>query len=81
MRTLIRRLRKLEERAAPQSLVEPAWLGLLRERRRRRAAAAGEPYVEPLREPMDPFLFANGRWPSWAEVLRAHRARRRIATP
>jgi hypothetical protein len=76
MRTLIRRLRKLEERGAPQVLVEPGWLGLLRERRRRRAEAAGEPYIEQLRVPIDPALFANGRWPTWAEVLRSHRARR-----
>jgi hypothetical protein len=66
MKTLLRRLRKLEEKAAPRAFIEPAWIGILRERRRRRAEAAGEPYVEPLlREPMDPVLFANGRWPSW----------------
>ena len=26
--------------------------------------------------PPIPALFANGRWPSWAEVLRSHRAQR-----
>ena len=82
MRTLIRRLRKLEQKAAPRAFIEPGWVGVLRERRRRRAEAAGVAYVEPARLPMDAGLFANGRWPSWAEVLRSHSraALRRIAT-
>ena len=76
MKAILQRLRKLEEKAAPRTFIEPGWVSVLRERRRRRAEAAGEGYVEPARVPTDPALFANGRWPSWAEVLRSHRAQR-----
>ena len=80
MKTIVRRLRKLEEKAASRAFIVAGWVSVLRERRRRRAEAAGVAYVEPVRVPIDPALFAKGRWPSWAEVLRSHRARRH-ATP
>ena len=76
MKAILQRLRKLEEKAAPRAFIEPAWVGVLRERRRRRAEAAGVAYIEPARVPTDPALFDNGRWPTWEEVLRSHRARR-----
>lgn len=76
MKAIVWRLRKLEEKAAPRAFIEPGWVSVLRERRRRRAEAAGMAYVEPVRASIDPALFANGRWPGWAEVLRSHRARR-----
>jgi hypothetical protein len=73
MKTIIRRLRQLEEKAANQEIGGPNPVDVLRERRRRRAEASGVPYEEPMR---DPKLYENGRRPTWAEVLRSHRARR-----
>jgi hypothetical protein len=73
MKAVIRRLCRLEERVAPPEVVEPSSVAVMRERQRRRAEAEGIPYVEPVREPL---VLANGRYPTWAEVMRAHRARR-----
>jgi len=71
MKTVIRRLCRLEERVAPLVVVEPSWVAVMRERRRRRAEANGERYVE-----REPLVFEHGGYPNWAEVMRAHRARR-----
>ena len=73
MRTIVRRIQQLEEKAANYQLAAPNWCEVLRERRRRRAEAEGVPHKEP--EP-DPTLYANGRRPTWAEVLRHARAKR-----
>ena len=72
MRTIVRRLCQLEEKVNRQIAVL-GWVEVLRERQRRRAEAEGRPYEEPVR---DPKLYENGRRPTWAEVLRSHRARR-----
>ena len=70
MKTIIRRLRKLEEKVANHEIGCPSWVDVLRERRRRRLEAAGLPYEEP------PKLYENGKIPTWADVLRSHRAHR-----
>jgi hypothetical protein len=71
MTSLQRRIRKLEAPNAIREVVEPSWVAVMRERRRRRTEAEGRPYAEPLREPLvvdDPN--------DWAAVMRACRARR-----
>jgi hypothetical protein len=73
MTSLQRRIHKLEAPFAVHEVAEPSWVAVMRERQRRRAEAEGRPYVEPLRELL---VIANGRCPTWAEVMRAHRARR-----
>ena len=72
MKIIDRRLRKLEQRVVPPC-VEPSWIAIMREGQRRRAEAEGRAYVEPVRVPL---VFEHGRHPSWADVMRAHRARR-----
>jgi hypothetical protein len=72
MKTIITRLRRLEERAAARFQV-PDWVPILVEKQRRRAEANGLVYQEPWR---DPELYANGRRPTWAQVLQSHQARR-----
>jgi len=72
MKIIITRLRRLEERVANHE-TGPSWALILREKQRQRAEANGLPYKEPWR---DPELYENGRWPTWAEVLRSHQARR-----
>jgi hypothetical protein len=71
--TNLRRQPQARSTLAVREVVEPGWVAVMRERRRRRAEAEGRPHVEPLREPP---VLANGSYPSWAEVMRAHRARR-----
>jgi hypothetical protein len=75
MKAIYRRLRRLEERVAAQDFQAPAWVEVLRERRRRRLEANGLPY-EPVR---DPIPHVNGRRPTWAEVLRYRRSPRTAA--
>jgi hypothetical protein len=72
VKAIIRRLRRLEEKI-PTEVVEPTWLRILRERRRRYAEANGQPYKEPVRTPL---ILPKGTPPTWATVLRAARARR-----
>jgi hypothetical protein len=76
MKSVIRRLHQLERRLAPQTQVE-AFQSLsvalvIRERRRRRCEASGEPFEElpPLPMPLRP-----GRRLSIAETLRMRRLR------
>ena len=77
MKAMSTRLRRLEEKV-PTEVIEPSWVGILRERRRRRAEANGQPYEEPVR---DPLILPEGTHPTWASILRAARASlRRIAT-
>jgi hypothetical protein len=71
MRTIFRRLQRLEEKVANHEIAGPNWVDILRERQRRRAEANGLPYEEPWR---DPTLYENGKRPTWAQVLRSHRA-------
>ena len=73
MRTLVRRLRQLEERLAP--VIDPGrseTANLLRERRRRRLEASGQPFEETPRTPM----LASGRCMSVSETLRCLRKER-----
>ena len=73
MKTIIRRLCRLEEKVATHEIGGPSWVDVLRERRRRRFEASGMPYEE--RAP-GPRLYEHGRRPTWAEILRSARARR-----
>ena len=73
MKFINKRICLLEKRVANHEIGGPSAVEILRERRRRRAEASGLPYVE---RPLDPALFADGRRPTWAEVLRSARARR-----
>jgi hypothetical protein len=73
MKTIIRRLCRLEENVATHEIGGPSWVDVLRERRRRRLEANGLPYVE---RPQEPLVFEHGKRPTCAEVLRAARARR-----
>src|SRR5260370_39073606 len=73
MKAIITRLCRLEEKVATHEIGGPSWVDVLRERRRRRLEANGLPYVE---RPREPLVFAHGRRPTCAEVLRAARARR-----
>ena len=76
MKAIDRRLRRLQERLAPQENEEVGRLvALLRERRRRRAEASGEPFeVRPCK------VIYDQDWPiSVADVLRS--GRRRVAAP
>ena len=73
MKTIVRRLSRLEERAANHEIGGPNWVEILMEKQRRRAEADGLPYKEPW---LDPKLYANGRRPTWAQVLQSHQARR-----
>jgi hypothetical protein len=76
MKAVVRRLRQLERRLAPQIGAECSRsLSLaivLRERRRRRLEASGEPFEELLAPPM---RIAPGRCLSCAETLRLARQR------
>jgi hypothetical protein len=76
MRTISRRLRRLEERFTPQENEEVGRLvALLRERRRRRLEASGEPFeTQPCEVTHDQY-----RHLSVADVLRM--GRRRVAAP
>jgi rubrerythrin len=69
MKAIDRRLRRLQERLAPQENEEVGRLvELLRERRRRRAEASGESFDDPSLESLD----GTRRTPqSIAEILRA----------
>jgi hypothetical protein len=74
MKTIIRRLCRLEETLAPQAADEEVRIAnLLRERRRRRLEASGLPYEE---RPVEPYPRTLGRRATWAEVLRERRALR-----
>jgi hypothetical protein len=72
VKPIIRRLRRLEEKI-PTEVVEPSWLVILRERRRRYAEANGQPYEEPVRTPL---ILPKGTPPTWASILRAARTQR-----
>ena len=75
MKAIDRRLRRLEERIAPQENEEVVRLvTLLRERRRRRLEAGGEPFDE---RPCE-VIYDQGRSLSVADVLRSGR---RTAVP
>ena len=73
MKLITKRLCRLESRVVSREFQGPSAVEILRERRRRCSEASGLPYVE---RPLDPALYANGRPPTWAEVLRSARARR-----
>ena len=75
MRTIIRRLHRLEQRVADRDADGPSWVQVLIEKQRRRVEAKGLSYEEPWR---DPKLYENGRRPSWAEVLQSLQARRAV---
>ena len=77
MKAIDRRLRRLQERFAPQENEEVRSLvTLLRERRRRRLEASGEPFEV---RPCGRFTDDQDRPLSVAEVLRMER--RRVAVP
>jgi hypothetical protein len=77
MKAIDRRLRRLQERFAPQEDEEVRSLvTLLRERRRRRLEASGEPFEE---GPCERLTDDQDRPLSVAEVLRM--GRRRVAAP
>jgi hypothetical protein len=77
MKAINRRLRRLEESFAPQENEEVRSLvALLRERRRRRLEASGEPFE--LR-PCEGFTDDQTRHLSVADILRM--GRRRVAAP
>jgi len=77
MKAIDRRLRRLQERLAPQENEEVVHLvALLRERRRRRAAACGEPYDV---RPCEALSDDQNRHLSVADVLRM--GRRRVTAP
>jgi hypothetical protein len=76
MRTISRRLRRLEERFTPQENEEVGRLvALLLERRRRRLEASGEPFEEGPGE----VVRDQDRPLSVADILRS--GRRRVAVP
>ena len=76
MKAVIRRLHQLERRLAPQTVAESplsqSLAAVIRERRRRRCEASGEPFEEmpPLCVPLTP-----GKRLSIAETLRRGRLR------
>jgi hypothetical protein len=76
MRTISRRLRRLEERFTPQENEEVGRLvALLRERRQRRAEASGEPFeLRPCE-----VIHDQDRYLSVADILRS--GRQRTAAP
>ena len=77
MKAIDRRLRRLQERFAPQENEEVGRLvTLLRERRRRRLEASGEPFEV---RPHEHFADDQNILLSVADVLRM--GRRRVATP
>jgi hypothetical protein len=76
MKALKRRIRRLEQRLAPQPASKgPSAVDILRERRRRRLEAAGQPIEEPA-----PAQVTSGssRLRSVVEILRQARNRDRI---
>jgi hypothetical protein len=73
MKFINKRICLLEKRVANHEIGGPSAVEILRERRRRRAEASGQQYVE--HQP-DPALYANSRRPTCAEILRSARARR-----
>jgi hypothetical protein len=75
MKLITKRLCRLEKRVANHEIGKPSAAEILRERRRRRAQVSGLPYGE--HQP-DPALYADGRRPTWAEILRSARALRRV---
>jgi hypothetical protein len=71
MKVMFRRLRRLEERVAPKLDVATQRVAeLIRERRRRRLEAAGQPYEE---LPWHTVAFPPGRRLSIAETIRIGR--------
>jgi hypothetical protein len=77
MRTISRRLRRLQDRFAPEENEEVRRLvELLRERRRRRAEQAGEPFEE---RPCERLTDDQNKPLSVADILRS--GRRRVAAP
>ena len=73
MKAVIRRLRRLEEKFVPQEDQETQRVAdLLRERRRRRLEANGEPFED---EPRERASLGPGRRLSIAETLRRRRQR------
>jgi hypothetical protein len=70
MKALKRRIRRLEQRLAPQPASRgPSAVDILRERRRRRLEAAGQPIEEPPAQ----VTSAAGRLRSVVEILRQAR--------
>jgi hypothetical protein len=75
MRAVIRRLQRLEERCVPQvDLASQRLADLIRDRRRRRLEASGQPFDDLVSETMSPA--PGGRCLSVAEMLRMCRQRR-----
>ena len=76
MKTILRRLDRIEQSLAPKPTAQDRRMAelaeLLRERRRRRLEAAGLPFQEP--PPLPPDCYGR-RW-SIAETLRARREER-----
>ena len=76
MKALKRRIRRLEQRLAPQPASKgPSVVDILRERRRRRLEAAGQPIEEPAPARL---VSGAGRPRSVVEILRQARNRDRI---
>ena len=76
MKALKRRIRRLEQRLAPQPASKgPSAVDILRERRRRRLEAAGQPFEEPAPAQL---TSGAGRPRSVVEILRQARNRDRI---
>jgi hypothetical protein len=68
MKALKRRIRRLEQRLAPQPASKgPSAVDILRERRRRRLEAAGQPFEEPAPAQV---AGGSGRPRSVVEILR-----------
>ena len=76
MKALDRRICRLEQRLAPQPASKgPSAVDILRERRRRRLEAAGQPIEEPAPAQL---VSGSGRPRSVVEILRQARNRDRI---
>ena len=74
MKAIIRRLRRLEEvRAVREQDEGPSPIDLIRERRRRRAEANGEPFEERLYRGL---TYDPNEAPSVADILRTTQTRR-----
>jgi len=76
MKALKRRIRRLEQRLAPQPASKgPSAVDILRERRRRRLEAAGQLFEEPAPAQL---TSGSGRPRSVVEILRQARNRDRV---
>jgi hypothetical protein len=77
MKAVIRRLHQLERRLAPHATAESVAI-MIRERRRHRLEANGEPFEE---LPLQPVSHMPGRHLTIAETLRLGRQRLRAESP